>query len=84
MSRYLNIQTFGRFDADCVMKNIYETFDSANTGDSDSHHIAHSLAKISMLIVEGRVSQNEILWVFSMAMNGTGFHQRIVNKYVLV
>jgi len=32
------------------MKNIYETFDSANTG---------------------RVSQNEILWVFSMAMNGT-------------
>ena len=22
----------GRFDADCVMKNIYETFDSANTG----------------------------------------------------
>ena len=33
------------------MKNIYEVFDSANTG---------------------RVSQNEILWVFSMAMNGTG------------
>ena len=24
---------------------------------------------------EGRVSQNEILWVFSMAMNGTGSHQ---------
>ena len=23
---------FFRFDADCVMKNIYETFDSANTG----------------------------------------------------
>jgi Ca2+-binding EF-hand superfamily protein len=40
-----------RFDADCVMKNVYETFDSANTG---------------------RVSNNEILWVFSMAMNGTG------------
>ena len=33
------------------MKNIYETFDSAQTG---------------------RVSNNEILWVFSMAMNGTG------------
>jgi len=43
-------KVFPRFDADCVMKNIYETFDSANTG---------------------RVSQNEILWVFSMAMNGT-------------
>ena len=37
-------------------------------------HIANSQKwVISMLFVEGRVSQNEILWVFSMAMNGTGF-----------
>ena len=28
---------------------------------------------------QGRVSQNEILWVFSMAMNGTGFHRRIAS-----
>ena len=41
-----------RYDADCVMKNIFEIFDTMNTG---------------------RVGQNEILWVFSMAMNGTGF-----------
>merc|ERR1711879_465482 len=42
---------FPRFDADCVMKNIFEIFDSQNTG---------------------RVTSNEILWVFSMAMNGSG------------
>ena len=31
-----NMWTFDvRFDADCVMKNIYETFDSANTGNLD-------------------------------------------------
>ena len=40
-----------RYDADCVMKNIFEIFDSMNTG---------------------KINQNEILWVFSMAMNGTG------------
>ena len=34
------------------MKNIFEIFDTMNTG---------------------KVGQNEILWVFSMAMNGTGF-----------
>ena len=33
------------------MKNIFEIFDTMNTG---------------------KVGQNEILWVFSMAMNGTG------------
>ena len=33
------------------MKNIFEIFDTLNTG---------------------KVNQNEILWVFSMAMNGTG------------
>ena len=33
------------------MKNIFEIFDSLNTG---------------------KINQNEILWVFSMAMNGTG------------
>ena len=36
------------------MKNIFEIFDTMNTG---------------------RVGQNEILWVFSMAMNGTGSKQ---------
>ena len=41
-----------RYDADCVMKNIFEIFDSMNTG---------------------KIGQNEILWVFSMAMNGTGY-----------
>ena len=40
-----------RYDADCVMKNIFEIFDSMNTG---------------------KINQNEIMWVFSMAMNGTG------------
>ena len=40
-----------RYDADCVMKNIFEIFDSMNTG---------------------KINQNEILWVFSMGMNGTG------------
>ena len=35
------------------MKNIFEIFDSMNTG---------------------KINQNEILWVFSMAMNGTGFY----------
>ena len=44
---------FARFDADCLLKNIFEVFDTQNTG---------------------RVSNNEILWVFSMAMNGTGKH----------
>jgi len=34
------------------MKNIFEIFDSMNTG---------------------KIGQNEILWVFSMAMNGTGY-----------
>ena len=46
-----------RYDADCVMKNIFEIFDTLNTG---------------------KVNQNEILWVFSMAMNGTGKFQKIV------
>ena len=35
------------------MKNIFEIFDSMNTG---------------------KINQNEILWVFSMAMNGTGYY----------
>ena len=35
------------------MKNIFEIFDTMNTG---------------------KVGQNEILWVFSMAMNGTGLN----------
>merc|ERR1712241_1203759 len=43
-------KVFPRYDADCVMKNIFEIFDTLNTG---------------------KVNQDEILWVFSMAMNGT-------------
>ena len=43
-------QLFVRYDADCVMKNIFEIFDTLNTG---------------------KINQNEILWVFSMAMTGT-------------
>merc|ERR1711915_479757 len=43
-------RVFPRFDADCLLKNVFEIFDNLNTG---------------------RVSNNEILWVFSMAMNGT-------------
>ena len=43
-------QFFARYDADCVMKNIFEIFDTLNTG---------------------KINQNEILWVFSMAMTGT-------------
>ena len=35
------------------MKNIFEIFDSMNTG---------------------KINQNEILWVFSMAINGTGYY----------
>ena len=37
--KYLHISTVDRFDADCVMKNIYETFDSANTGNLDFDNI---------------------------------------------
>ena len=46
-----------RYDADCVMKNIFEIFDTMNTG---------------------KVGQNEILWVFSMAMNGTGLNTQFL------
>ena len=43
------------------MKNIFEIFDTLNTG---------------------KVNQNEILWVFSMAMNGTGkFDKKFVEKF---
>ena len=45
------VYLYCRYDADCVMKNIFEIFDTMNTG---------------------KINQNEILWVFSMAMNGTG------------
>ena len=45
------VYLYYRYDADCVMKNIFEIFDTMNTG---------------------KINQNEILWVFSMAMNGTG------------
>ena len=60
------------------MKNIYETFDSANTGKEQEYIVC--LGLFATLCCEdynnfeGRVSQNEILWVFSMAMNGTGSH----------
>ena len=48
-----------RYDADCVMKNIFEIFDTLNTG---------------------KVNQNEILWVFSMAMNGTGKFEKKLSR----
>ena len=58
------------------MKNIYETFDSANTGKEQEYNVCLSLFATLCCEdynnFEGRVSQNEILWVFSMAMNGTG------------
>ena len=41
-----------RYDADCLLKNVFEIFENPLGG--------------------GRVSPNEILWIFSMAMNGTG------------
>jgi len=43
-------RVFPRYDADCLLKNIFEIFESQNAG---------------------RVSNNEILWVFSMSMSGT-------------
>ena len=46
-------KVFPRYDADCLLKNIFEIFDNPIAGN-------------------GRVSNNEILWVFSMAMSGTG------------
>lgn len=47
----LSTSHFCRYDADCLLKNIFEIFESQNAG---------------------RVSNNEILWVFSMSMSGTG------------
>ena len=44
--------SFARYDADCLLKNVFEIFENPLGG--------------------GRVSPNEILWIFSMAMNGTG------------
>ena len=41
-----------RYDADCLLKNIFEIFDTNAPG--------------------GRITNNDILWVFSMAMTGTG------------
>ena len=46
-----------RYDADCLLKNIFEVFESNNAN--------------------GRVSNNDILYVFSMGMSGTGRTQKI-------
>ena len=43
---------FFRYDADCLLKNIFDIFDTNNAN--------------------GRVSNNDILYVFSMGMSGTG------------
>ena len=50
-TRYLYIFA-SRYDADCLLKNIFEIFDTNAPG--------------------GRITNNDILWVFSMAMTGTG------------
>ena len=71
------------------MKNIYETFDSANTGKEQEYNVCLSLFATLCCEdynnFEGRVSQNEILWVFSMAMNGTGschLHFSLIQKKI--
>ena len=43
---------FPRYDADCLLRNIFEIFDNPGAGN-------------------GRVTNNDILWVFSMAISGT-------------
>ena len=50
-TKYLYIFA-SRYDADCLLKNIFEIFDTNAPG--------------------GRITNNDILWVFSMAMTGTG------------
>ena len=45
---------FSRYDADCLLKNIFDIFENNNAN--------------------GRVSNNDILYVFSMGMSGTGRH----------
>ena len=50
-----------RYDADCLLKNVFEIFENPLGG--------------------GRVSPNEILWIFSMAMNGTGKDEFFSDKH---
>ena len=55
-----------RYDADCLLKNVFEIFENPLGG--------------------GRVSPNEILWIFSMAMNGTGkrMSSSVINMIIIL
>ena len=54
---------FLRYDADCLLKNIFDIFENNNAN--------------------GRVSNNDILYVFSMGMSGTGKNKLTSPKYTV-